>query len=341
MATFRKRSSGWQAQIRRHGWPPVNKTFRLKRDAQDWAAEVESEMRRGAFVRRDPAERMTLTQALDRYLADVTPTKKPSSQVAEKHKAKKLRTALGRYSLVAITPDVVARYRDAQLAEGKSRDTVRLQLALLPHLFEVAIMEWRVGLAANPVRAVKAPRPGAPRDRRLPPDEEQRLLAAADRQSNPMLGHMIRFALQTAMRANEIRGLRVLDVDIDRRLALLRDTKNGSTRTVPLTRMAVSIIQASLNHPSRSHDCDLIFFGETGRDGQRRGYTYGPAWRHALRDAGIDDLRFHDLRHEAVSRLIEKGLGDQEVAAISGHKSMQMLRRYTHLRAEDLVARLD
>ncbi len=88
-------------------------------------------------------------------------------------------------------------------------------------------------------------------------------------------------------------------------------------------------------------DTDLIFWGEPGRDGERRPYEFRPAWHRTLKDLGIKGLRFHDLRHEAVSRLVEAGLGDQEVAAISGHKSMQMLKRYTHLRAEDLVARLD
>lgn len=342
MATFRKTQNGtWQAQVRRRGWPAVTKTFRLKRDAQDWAAGVEHDMRRGSFVRRDPAERMTLSQALDRYLDNVTPTKKPSSQVGDWAKARKLRVALGNYSLAAITPDIVARYRDSQLAEGKSRDTARLQLALLGHLFEVAIREWRIGLIANPVRAVKPPRPGAARDRRLSPDEERRLLAAVDRQSNPVLGHMVRFALETAMRASELRGLRTGDVDLDRRIARLRDTKNNDSRTVPLTRAAVRTLRAALDHPSRPEGCDLYFFGEPGRDGQRRGFEYGPAWRLIKQEAGIENLRFHDLRHEAVSRLVESGLGDQEVAAISGHKSMQMLARYTHLRGEDLVDRLD
>jgi integrase len=88
----------------------------------------------------------------------------------------------------------------------------------------------------------------------------------------------------------------------------------------------------------RPFDIDLIFWGEPGRDGKRRPYEFRPAWHRTLKEAGINGLRFHDLRHEAVSRLVEVGLGDQEVAAISGHKSMQMLKRYTHLRAEDLVA---
>ncbi len=121
----------------------------------------------------------------------------------------------------------------------------------------------------------------------------------------------------------------------------LTETKNGSARTVPLTRKATDVFHTALSHPVRHFDTDLIFFGEPGRDGTRRPYEFRPAWARTLKRAGIKGLRFHDLRHEAVSRLVEAGLGDQEVSAISGHKSMQMLKRYTHLRAEDLVGRLD
>ena len=130
-------------------------------------------------------------------------------------------------------------------------------------------------------------------------------------------------------------------MDLFRRVVRLSETKNGSARTVPLSREAVRVLTEALSHPVRHADIDLIFWGEPGRDGNRRPYTFQLVWRQALQRAGITGLRFHDLRHEAVSRLVEAGLSDQEVAAISGHKCMQMLKRYTHLRAEDLVARLD
>lgn len=103
----------------------------------------------------------------------------------------------------------------------------------------------------------------------------------------------------------------------------------------------MGVFRQALSNPVRPFDTDLIFWGEHGRDGKRRPYEFRPAWHRALKKAGIKGLRFHDLRHEAVSRLVEIGLGDREVAAISDHKSMQMLKRYTHLRAEDLVERLD
>lgn len=156
-----------------------------------------------------------------------------------------------------------------------------------------------------------------------------------------MLGWIVQIALETGMRSGEITSLLLRQVDTDRRVVRLSDTKNDSARTVPMTREALALFQQALANPLRPKGCELVFFGEPGLDGQRRPYNFNKVWMTLKTDLGLADLRFHDLRHEAVSRLVEKGLGDQEVAAISGHKSMQMLKRYTHLRAEDLVKRLD
>jgi integrase len=172
-------------------------------------------------------------------------------------------------------------------------------------------------------------------------NEEEILLHVCDSHSNPFLGWIVRIALTTGMRKGEILSLRRDQVDLKRRVIRLEETKNGSARIVPLTLDAERVFQKVLAYPVRPIDTDLLFPGEPGRDGKRRPYQIDPVWKRVLRKVGIEGLRFHDLRHEAVSRLVEAGLGDQEVAAISGHKSMQMLKRYTHLRAEDLVEKLD
>lgn len=342
MATITKTPSNtWKALVRKRGWPTTIKTFRTKQDAKDWSRRVEDDMVRGAYIDRAPSEKTTLRAAMARYLAEVTPTKSPGTLKRETGRSKPLLEKLGDYSLVAITPDLVAGYRDERIEEGKSNNTVRLELAMLSHLFTVALQEWRLGLFYNPVAAVRKPSSGPGRNRRLSKDEEHKLLVACDTATNPMLGWMTRMALFTAMRAGEIQGLRRGEVDLDKRVILLSKTKNGSARTVPLSKAATQIMRESLQHSVRPLDTDLVFWGEPGRNGQRSPYEYYPAWRRAIKRAGLKDFRFHDLRHEAVSRLVEAGLGDQEVAAISGHKTMQMLRRYTHLRSEDLVARLD
>jgi integrase len=347
MATLVKTPSGtWKAVIRKNGWPTVSKTFRTKRDAEDWSRRTEDEMVRGVYIQRSGSERMTLESALKRYLSDVTPTKKPTTQRGEISKAKKLIEHLGKYSLAALSAEIIAGFRDKRLSESGhkgnlSNNTVRLELALLSHLFTVAIQEWGVGLTFNPVLNIRKPSPGEGRDRRLSPDEELRLINAVNAHSNPMLGWIVRIALETGMRASEISTLRRHQVDLERRVLRLKDTKNDSARTVPLNRFATEAIKSAMNNPIRPIDCDLVFFGEPGRDKKRRPYAFTKVWGTLKTKLKMRDFRFHDLRHEAVSRLVEAGLSDQEVSAISGHKSMQMLKRYTHLRAEDLVERLD
>jgi len=342
VATFVKtKAARWKAIIRRKGWDTASKTFRTKRDAQDWARSTEDEMVRGVYINRAPSERTTINEALQRYLQEVTPTKKPTTQRAEIKKAKLLFDRLGKHSLAALTPEVVAKFRDQRLKEGKSNNTVRLELALLSHLYTVAIQEWGIGLVYNPVSTIRKPSAGQGRNRRLSREEEKRLLKVCSEHSNPYLSWIVQIALYTGMRKGEIMSLRRNQVDVTRRIVKLDETKNGTSRIVPLIKAAQRAFTEAINHPIRPIDTDLLFPGAPGRDGKRRPYEMSPAWYTVKKKAELEDLHFHDLRHEAVSRLVEAGLGDQEVAAISGHKTMQMLKRYTHLRAEDLVSKLD
>ncbi|MGH8041280.1 MAG: site-specific integrase, partial [Rudaea sp.] len=162
MATIVHTLSGrWKALIRKQGWPTTAKTFRTKRDAEDWARRAEDAMVRGVYVERVESERMLFGAALDRYLAEVTPTKKPTTQRVERVVAEGLRRVFGKYSLAAITTELVAAFRDRRLSEGKKPNTVRLDLALLGHIYTTAIREWRLGLAQNPVANIKRPSPGA------------------------------------------------------------------------------------------------------------------------------------------------------------------------------------
>ncbi len=340
MATLVKTARGYKAVIRKTGWPTQAKSFDTKRNAESWARQVEVDMEKGVYIDRAGSTKLSIEQALERYEASVTINKKPSTQKGERGFIRQAKEELGRYSLAALTTEVLAKYRDGLTARGLSGDTVRLKLALLSNLYNVAMREWGLGLIRNPVSLVSKPRSNA-RDRRLKTDELNKLVAQSIKHSNPMLGWIVQIALETGMRSSEITGLRLRQVDTERRLVRLVDTKNDSARTVPMTREAQVLFQQAVANPLRPKDCDLVFFGDPGADGQRRPYNFNKIWTNLKQSLGFDDLRFHDLRHEAVSRLVEKGLGDQEVAAISGHKSMQMLKRYTHLRAEDLVGRLD
>ena len=353
MATLVKSDSGtWKAVIRKAGWPTTAKTFRTKRDAEDWSRRTEDEMVRGAYIQRATADRMTVEVALKRYLAEVVPTKRATSQLADVKRSRILIKHLGKYSLAALNQELIAKFRDMRLAgedrrsssgepQPRANNTVRLDLALLGHLYTIAIKEWGVGLPSNPVMNIRRPAPGPGRNRRMTSAEEASLLKAVDAHSNPMLGWIVRIALETGMRTSEIVTLRRSQVEVDRRIVRLLKTKNTHPRTVPLTTTATELFRSALAHPIRPKGTDLIFFGEPGRQGIRAPYAFDRVWQEIKKKQGLVDFHFHDLRHEAVSRFVEAGLSDQEVSAISGHKSMQMLKRYTHLRAEDLVARMD
>ena len=326
MATLRKRGPyQWQAQVRKKGQPLQTKTFETRALAEQWARAIEVEMDKGVFVSRAEAESTTLRELLERYLAEITPLKKGA--VPETNRLRALmRLPLARRYVAGIRGLDIARYRDERLREVSSA-TVKRDLVLLGHVFEVARKEWGIHIH-NPVRDIKLPSDSRPRDRRLQAGEETRLLAACRQARNPHLLPIVQLALETAMRQGELIRLRWEHIDLNRRTAHLPDTKNGEARTVPLSTMAVEVLRAL----PRSLHGD-VFPGLTTEAIKR-------AYIRAVRRAGIEGLRFHDLRHEATTRLFEKGLNIMEVASISGHKDLRMLRRYTHLKAEDLARKL-
>ena len=340
MAFIRKRGSVWQVQINRKGRERLARTFDTKADAEAWARHIEGEMDRGVFVSRKEAENTTLEEALDRYEREVTPNKKGAKQESMRMRIWK-RSSLASRSLASIQGKDIATYRDARLKEV-APNTVRHELAVLSHVFTIAVKEWGMGGLVNPVKQIRAPKMPAGRDRRLHGGELDRILSATE---SPVLSDLARFAVETAMRQEELAGMTWNLVDLKKKTVSLLDTKNGEKRNVPLSPEAVRILSSL---PRR---IDGKVWGITP-------HAISVAWRRAVArarksyekeceekggkpDPGyLADLTFHDLRHEATSRFFEKGLNPMQVAAITGHKTLQMLKRYTHLKAEDLAEML-
>jgi integrase len=268
----------------------------------------------------------TLKELLERYQEEVTPLKKGAEPETNRLRLM-MRHPLARRFVAGVRGVDIARWRDERLREVTPA-TVKRDLVLLGHVFEVARKEWGIHVH-NPVRDIKLPPGGRPRDRRLRPGEEARLFTACREARNRWLLPMVQLALETAMRQGELRRLRWEHIDLHRRTAHLPDTKNGEARTVPLSTSAVAVLRAL----PRALNGD-VFPGVT-TEAVKRSYM------RAIRRAGIEGLRFHDLRHEATTRLFEKGLNIMEVASITGHKDLRMLRRYTHQKAEDLARKLD
>lgn len=332
MATFRKRGPyQWQAQVRKRGYPLQTKTFETKAAAETWARATEYEMDQGLFVSRAEAESTTLRELLERYKEEITPLKKGAASESARIRAF-LKHSLAQRFVAGIRGVDIARYRDARLKKV-SPATVKRELVIISHLFEVARKEWGIHVS-NPVRDIKLPPHSNARERRLQighdgeKSEESRLLEACKEAKNPFLLPIVHLALETAMRQGELVSLRWEHIDLNRRTAHLPDTKNGESRTVPLSPTAIQVLRSL---PRSIHG--QVFPGLTTEAVKR-------AYIRAARRAGIEDLHFHDLRHEATTRFFELGLNIMEVASITGHKDLRMLRRYTHLKAEDLARKL-
>jgi integrase len=326
VATIEKRGKFWRVKIRRQGAPAQTRTFESKTAAQRWARGLETELDCGILIDRRPAERTTLSEILEHYRRDVTPTKRGARDENLRLKAMALRP-FARIRMAALTSSYLAAYRDERL-KRVSGATVNREFNVLSHAIDTARREWEIHIPFNPCTLVRRPPQGRPRSRRLQGDEEQRLLAQCRAARNPWLAHFVIFALETGMRRGELLSLQWVNVDLNKRTALLPITKNRDSRGVPLSSRALTVLRSlPLSTTGR-------VFGELTADALRLSY------RHAVARAGITGLRFHDLRHEATSRLFEKGLNVMEVASVTGHKTLQMLKRYTHLNAVDLAARL-
>jgi integrase len=322
MATYIKRGDAWRCQIRRKGHPTLSATFDTKAEAQRWATELEGDMSRARFVDTREAQQTTLADALKRYRREVSDHKKGARQEGIRI-ASWLARPIAEKSLASLTSSDLAEHRDDRLKTVKPA-TVRLELAIISNLYTVAAKEWRMEGLTNPCMNIRMPTGSKSRDRR-PTTKELRDVIVAAAAIHWELPTVIELAADTAMRRSELILLR--REQIRGKVAYLEDTKNGERRAVPLSSRARELL-ASL--PAR---IDGRVFAIT----PNLVSNYFPK---SCAAAGITDLTFHDLRHEATSRLFERGFSMPEVMAITGHKTTAMLLRYTHLSPETLADKL-
>lgn len=334
MATFRKRGDlQWQASVRIKGYPPQHKTFESKDEAIAWAGDTESKMKRRVWHADSEATKTTLKECIERYVKEVSPKHKGYQQEISRLNVLK-RSPLSAYYMSNIRSKDVADYRNARLGEV-SINTVKNELSVLSAVFQVARYEWGMETLDNPVRGV--PRPPSPegRKRRLEGDEEARLLEAASRSRSPWIRAAIILAIETAMRAGEICKLRWSDIDLEGREIHLVDTKNGTSRDVPIFPAAYDLLK---DLPRRIDGKVFVY-----KNSQSLGQAFSRICEKTKDAAGkpqpIVDLHFHDLRHEATSRLAPH-FQLQELAKITGHKDPKMLLRYYHPKAGDLAKRV-
>jgi len=325
MATIRKRGQAWQVQIRRDGFPPITKSFRSKADADGWARETERQIERGELSGQGrTANKLTVGDLLQRYELEVTSRKRGQRFEASRIRTF-LRSPLANVAVHRLSAQMVAAYRDERL-NRVSGETVRRELTILRHCIEVGRKEWGAPFAGNPVRQIALPSPSKVRGQRLPEGAEASLVAALSKTRVWYLRPFLMLALETGMRRGELLALEWSNIDMNARLAVLSISKNGYGRSIPLTPKAIEILLGI------SVINDKVFPVKEN--------AVRLAWDRLRRRAGLDDVKMHSMRHEAISRMFEKGLSIPEVSLVSGHRTLACLQRYTHLRPEYVAEKL-
>jgi integrase len=341
MASIEKRDSDqgitYRVKVRLKGRPVQTATFKRLTDAKLWAQQTEAAIREGRYFSGSEAKRTTLADVLDRYEREKLP--------GLNGKGDRLRyiafwrQALGSYSLADVTPARIsaelhklATTPSERTQKSRSAATIGQYRQALGSVLALCEREWEL-LDASPMNRVSKPKLPGGRVRYLSDDERNRLLAACRESSSADLYPAVILALTTGARKAEIMGATWTQVDLQRRVLILHTTKNGERRALPLAAPAIAVLQARV----RRIDTDLLF---PGKKPQRRIDLRSP-WKTALQRAGIADFHWHDLRHTAASYLAMSGASLAEIAEILGHKTLAMVKRYSHLSHAHVAAVAD
>lgn len=329
MATFEKRGPYQiRAKVRRKGHRTVTKTFENMANARSWARDVESEMDHGTYTNIRVAEQTTLRTVLLRYHEEVFP-RLANRGLGEKARLWRLINELGELSLAALESFHVALYRDQRIKASAAPQTVKHEIGLLNRVLKHCVMDWGIPLPRGIITAqVRKPSLPPGRVRRLEEDEEKKLIEAAEKSKSRDIPAIIIIALETAARCGEIAGMRWEHINLAKKTWHIPITKTKVPRTAPLSPKAIETLK---NLPRRID----------GRVWSLSSHSISQAFTRICRQAKIEGFHFHDLRHEATSRLFENPeFGIMEVATITGHQTLTMLKRYTHPRAEDLAEKM-
>ena len=343
MAAIQKRGKKYRARVIRKGFPSLSKTFNSHAEALRWSREAESCIDRGEIKPNltNPKEALgrdlnpLFQDAAEHYIKTHSIHKKIVR--SETYRLKILIKRWGGLRVGQIDKFAIMELRDDLLKLGRSGDTINHYFNTLSKLFQMLSGDWDLQIA-NPIKGIKRMPPSQGRTKRISEKMEWQLFAACNRLSTPLLSSIIEFAMQTGMRRGELMGLAWTDIDLPNRRAFLHTSKNGEPRQVPLTRRAKSVLEnLQKNNGVKVFPMSLNVLRNQF---ERVVELLKNEWSETESNPYID-LRFHDLRHEALSRLSDAGLNVIELSHISGHKTLAMLKRYTHPSHEAIFAKLD
>ena len=336
MATIEKRTTdtgetSYRVKIRLKGYPAQTATFKRLTDAKKWTQDTESAIREGRHFKTSEAKKHTLGDLVDRYIKDVLPGKTEKLRSNQITQLNWFKAEIGAYTLADITPAILVQCRDKLLTEPGNRGKVRTPasvvryMAALSAAYSACVNEWE-WLEDSPMRKVKKPTESRGRVRFLDDDERERFLTACQASSNKQLYLCVILALSSGMRQGELMGLNWQDMNLKDGFLILHETKNGERRRVPLSGLALSLLQEHAK--IRRLDTNLLFPGTIHKD---RPIDLRKPFETALKAAEINDFHWHDLRHCTASYLAMNGASLAEIAEVLGHKALSMVKRYAHL----------
>ena len=339
MATIEKRKGddgiiNYRVKVRLKGFPVQTATFSRQTDAKRYAQQTEAAIREGRHFKTSESKKRTLADLVDRYIKDVLPNK-PKIAKGQETQLYWWKEKLGRLVLADITPAIIVEQRDKLASEDSKRDnqkisikrspaTVNRYLAALSHAFTIAVNEWE-WLENNPFRKVKKRKEPRGRVRFLSDAEKDNLLKACKESQNKLLYPVVVLALSTGARRSEILNLTWDDIDFNRGKIIIHETKNGERRSLPLIGHAAEVLKK--HSKIRKINSEFVFPSYI----PTKPIDIRSAWEKALESAGIEDFRFHDLRHSAASYLAMNGSSLAVIAETLGHKTLSMVKRYAHL----------
>ena len=340
MASIQKRNEVYRVRITRRGYATLSKTFTTRKKAIKWARNTESEIDHGqikplgAHTMRT-VKSTTFSSAADYYLR--THTRLKRNERSETLIMNALKHKFGDLRVDEIIQPTIAGLRDEMIQNGRSGSTICHYLNAISQIYKTLASEWGLQVS-NPVTGVKRPKPNPPRIVRLSSEALEALIKACDAASEPLLTPIVKVALETGMRRGEILNLQWSDIDHARRRIYINRSKNGLARCIPASRRVLEVFDAV---PKAHGSC--VF--PIGAESMRKHYE------RAVRRAGVQwlskdenpfmNLTFHDLRHEALSQLSDRGLNVIELSEISGHKTIGMLKRYTHPTLDAIAMKMD
>jgi len=314
MPTIRKRGSKYQVQIRLEG-QKKSKTFNQLKHAKKWSAYYENKILLGNQL-ETLNKHLSLRDLINKYIIEICPLKK--GHFREKKRLNRLlREPLVNQKIYKLNAKDFLEFRNKRIKDGNR--TCAYDLVLLHHIYNTAIKQWCYPITYNPLTNIQKPRCNPPRERRLSDNELKYILSHNFKNKN--MNNIIELAIETGMRRSEILSI-TKDVIKDNYI-YLSDAKNNNPRKIPITTKVRDILNKSILPYSISSNAVRL------------------NWSRMIKKAGIVDLHFHDLRHEAISRFFEKGLSIPEVSLISGHKDVRQLMRYTHLKITNLINKLN